>query len=94
MVTKVNAPALSWQTGDRSETEFLHTIIMKGIGDMKVRHYNPVFNELPLWTAARVRDLKRTNPATSKLRKQLGVSESVACVLADLSGLGSKEGFK
>ncbi len=67
---------------------------LKEIGEMKIPHHPQFINELPLWTAARVRDLKRPNPATGKLRKQLGVSEQLACVIADLSGLGSKEGCK
>ena len=64
---------------------------LKEIGGMKLPHRHAHFNELPLWAAARIRDLKRPNPATSKLRKRLGVSEQLADVLADLSGLGSKE---
>ena len=91
MVMKVKAPACVGAQ-NRSETNPLKWLDLKEIGKMKLPHRDAHFNELPLWTAARVRDLKRSNPATSKLRKRLGVSESVASVLADLSGLGSKEG--
>lgn len=54
---------------------------------MKLSHRHVHFNDLPLWTAARVRDLKHHNPAASKLRKRLGVSEALAGAIADLSGL-------
>lgn len=61
---------------------------------MKLHHRPQLFNDLPLWTAARARDLKHHNPAVRKLRKRLGISEPVARVIADLSGSGSKEGWE
>ena len=59
---------------------------------MKIPHHHRPCNDLPLWTAARARDLKQHNPAVRKLRKRLGISEPVARVIADLSGLGSRDG--
>ena len=91
MDMKVKAPACVGAQ-NRSEPNPLKPLNLKEIGIVKVPHHPEFINELPLWTAARLRDLKRPNPVTGKLRKRLGVSESVARVIADLSGLGSKEG--
>jgi hypothetical protein len=93
MVTKEIAPVRCWNIPGANPISSTRLKI-KEIGSMKLTHHPQFINELPLWTAARVRDLKRPNPATAKLRRRLGVSESLACVMADLSGLGSKEGWK
>lgn len=91
MDMKANAPACVGAQ-NRSEPNPLKPLNLKEIGIVKVPHHPQFINELPLWTAARVRDLKCSNSAASKLRKRLGVSEQLARVIADLSGLGSKEG--
>ena len=91
MVMKETAPVRCWNIPGANPTR-LNLEKFKEIGPMKVPHRPQHFNDLPLWNAARVRDLKRPNPATSKLRKRLGISEPLASVIADLSGLGSKEG--
>lgn len=91
MVMKEIAPVRCWNiSGAKPTRSKLEKF--KRISPMKLPHRKAHFNELPLWTAARVRDLKRPNSASIKLSKRLGVSESVARVIADLSGLGSKEG--
>ena len=93
MVMKEEAPALCWRTGNRSSNHNQISLrYEKGWATMRIRHHQRVFNDLPLWTAARARDLKHHNPAVKKLRKRLGISEPVARVIADLSGLGSREG--
>ncbi len=80
MVMKEIAPVRCWNIPGANPIS--STLLkIKEIGEMKVPHHPQFINELPLWTAARVRELKGSNPATSKLRKQLGVSEQLACVI-------------
>ena len=57
---------------------------------MRVRHHLSHFNDLPLWTAARVRELRVHNPAAEKLAKKHGLSGPLAHVIAEIHGFGPR----
>lgn len=57
---------------------------------MKISHHSAFYKDLPLWGAARVRELKTRNPAASKLAKKHGLSDSMARAIAEIHGLGPR----
>jgi len=57
---------------------------------MKVRHRPFHFNDLPLWTAARVQELRGHNPAAARLAKKHGLTNSTARLIAEIQGLGPR----
>ena len=58
----------------------------------KIRRIHSCFNDAPLFTWAALQSLKVANPAASKLARLTGLPLVVARTVADLHGLGPKEG--
>ena len=89
MAMEAEAPVKCVNT-TRGRTENPSTAKSKDIGLMKVRHQCMFCNDLPLWAAARVRELKPHNPAASKLAKKHGLSGPMARAIAEIHGLGPR----
>ena len=58
---------------------------------MNLRHHTSFCNDLPLWAAARVRELRVHNPAASKLARKHGLSDSMARAIVEVHGLGPRD---
>lgn len=55
---------------------------------MKVRLNEHLFNDLPLWSVARERELRRLPPAARRIARLHGLEPSIARLVASLAGLG------
>lgn len=57
---------------------------------MKVRLNEHLYNDLPLWSAAREQDLRRLSPAARRIANQFGLDAATARLLAALAGLDDR----
>ena len=65
-------------------------LIMKGIGDMKIRIHTSTINDNPLPNCSARREKNPAKIASSKVARKYGLCPATAALVAHLAGLGPR----